>query len=198
MSYTLYYPQQAEALYEALKGDAFYHKLEASLPSNSAREKMLAYLDYSMTEAEKYGELFISTEKTYGASVWSKPLTSEKKSVLKTAKRNFLKKHLGDNSLEVYDAIVKSMSSTTSQCVGDDFWYLSILGLSPKFQGQGLGSFFLQEALEEMDRRQVSSYLETFTPRNRSFYEKFDYREVASFLEPVTHAKYWVMTRTPR
>ena len=60
MSYTFAYRGYAEALYEALKEDAFYQTMEDSVDQQKdAKEAMLKYLDYSISESRKFGELYI-------------------------------------------------------------------------------------------------------------------------------------------
>jgi GNAT superfamily N-acetyltransferase len=76
-------------------------------------------------------------------------------------------------------------------------WYLSIIGLAPEFQNRGLGGGLVKPVLEKADALGVPSYLETFNPRNRSFYTRLGYQEAASFVEPVTGSEYWIMIREP-
>lgn len=41
----------------------------------------------------------------------------------------------------------------------------------------------------------VPTYLETFAPRNLTFYQCLGYEAIDSFVEPVSNARYWIMDR---
>ena len=74
--YTYKYKELASALYEALIPDPFYIELLRDIPGGKPekQEILMRYMDYSMTEAEKYGQLTIAGNIPYGAAIWSKPL----------------------------------------------------------------------------------------------------------------------------
>ncbi|MCI0517425.1 MAG: hypothetical protein L0Y45_06300, partial [Woeseiaceae bacterium] len=76
MNYTCRYPAAARALYEALAEDHFYRTLAlaASDDPETAQEAMIRYLDYSMIEAEEYGQLVLPADSSSGAAIWNKPL----------------------------------------------------------------------------------------------------------------------------
>lgn len=79
--------------------------------------------------------------------------------------------------------------------IEENVWYLSILGVLPAFQGQGLGDGLVESILEKTDQLAVSTYLETFNPRNITFYNRMGYRVATRFDEPVTDADYRLLTR---
>ena len=81
--------------------------------------------------------------------------------------------------------------------VDDDAWYLSIVAVAPAAQGQGLGRKLLEPMIAEADRVSATCYLETFSPRNLSFYERLGFAARARFAEPTTGADYVVMVRYP-
>jgi len=60
---------------------------------------------------------------------------------------------------------------------------------------QGLGSELVRPILEESDGLGIPTYLETFSPRNKSFYMRLGYEEAASIYEPTTKSKYSIMKR---
>jgi len=195
MEYQFAYRNHAQALYEALQVDAFYTTLEKSMPNGSAREAMLRYLDYSIREGEQYGAVVVPADHEYGISVWSKPLAADAEARKHQQKQQFLQTYMGRASLDTYNAIVEYMSAASGKVVNGDFWYLSIVGIIPEQQGKGLGAELLERVLSETDRLQAPTYLETFTPRNVAFYNRFGYRSVAAVDEPTTGAAYQVLVR---
>ncbi|SEP11874.1 Acetyltransferase (GNAT) family protein [Mucilaginibacter sp. OK283] len=194
--YTLKYKEFSEALYQALEADPFYIALLRFIPGNDEKQDaLIKYLDYSMYEAKEYGLLFIRGEHRYGAAIWSKPLNADVELAKHQYKKEFLKTNLGNDALDTYLQITNFMSSNLKGLISDDAWYLSIVGIKPEFQGKGLGAQLINEVLKETDKLGLPTYLETFTPRNISFYNRLGYQAAASFLEPVTSATYWVLVR---
>ena len=199
MIYQFAYREIAEALTSALSEDAFYITVGKGVSDDPAeqREGMVRYMDYSMKEAERYGELILPGGKTFGASIWSRPVDAATARKISEEKKAFLREHLGAESLRRYVEITGFMSQAAQGLIPGDSWYLSILGVAPEFQGQGLGESLVRPVLDRTDSLQVPTCMETFTPRNKGFYRRLGYRDLASFLEPVTNTEYWIMLREP-
>jgi GNAT superfamily N-acetyltransferase len=197
MNYTCRYPAVAGVLRDALADDDFYRTLEsaASPDAESARLAMIRYLDYSIIEAEEYGQLCFPADRSAGAAVWSKPLEPAIQKSLSAQKRAFIAEHMGEGCCKVYEAITAFMHSHTMTVVDAGCWYLSIIGISPALQGHGIGGELMKAVLEQTDRAGISTFLETFTPRNEPFYSRLGYVNRARFLEPTTGARYAVMWR---
>lgn len=195
-TYAFKYRPFAKALYHALVDDGFYTTLERSVNNPTvAREAMFRYLDYSMREAEQYGELHIPAAQPVGASIWAKPLAPAAAESMKTAKLQFLREHMGVASEHTYCDIVAFMSAQTRELVDERCWYLSILGILPAYQNRGFGANLVTPVLEITDRLGVPTYLETFTPRNEPFYQRLGYTRTDSFFEPTIGTSYAVMIR---
>lgn len=197
--YFFKYRALSEALYDALTEDAFYLAMESSVSGRAdrRREAMLRYYDYSMREARRYGTLYRPNGNAFGASLWSKPVDEELSKQMADQKKAFLRIHMGDASLAKYAQITGCMAEQTSTVVPPDSWYLSIVGIAPAFQGQGLGGTLIQPVLERTNELGCHTYLESFTPRNMAFYQRLGFQEAAVFDEPGTSAPYWVMVREP-
>ena len=199
MNYTFEYRELSETLYDALIDDAFYITMEGSVTGAPVqrREAMLRYYDFSMKEARKYGQLETPNGKAFGAAIWSRPINPDLVEQMAAEKKAFLFEQMGDASLETYARITAAMAQQTGTVVPPDSWYLSILGIAPVFQGQGLGGTLVRPTLDRTDERGHHTYLETYTPRNIRFYERLGFQEAGSFHEPGTNARYWVMVREP-
>ena len=196
MEYQFAYRQYAEALCDALVEDAFYITLEQSVSAcDNPREKLLRYLDYSMVEARDDGTLYFPQAHQYGVAVWSKPLPPERAAQQKQAKREFLQRHMGAANAARYDDISNFMSAQSDSLVGPSAWYLSIVGVLPAYQNQGLGAALIRPVLELADAAAVPTFLETFTPRNEPFYQRLGYHVAGSFFEPTIGASYSLMLR---
>ncbi len=199
MSYDFTYRKTAEALQAALRDDPFFSTMERSVSSDTdkAKEAMVRYMDYSMVEAKKYGALYLPEGKTYGASVWSKPLNEPLARQKSADKKAFILAQMGKASLKTYTDIVTFMSEQAAGCLPENIWYLSILDIAPAFQGQGFGKNLVETIIDHADGMGIPTYLETYTPQNKTFYNRLGYREMGTIPEPVTGAEYAIMIREP-
>ena len=109
----------------------------------------------------------------------------------------FLDACMGAASRTTYTRITANMHQKTGPVIPPGSWYLSIVGIAPPFQGQGLGETLIRPMLERTDRRGCHTYLETFTERNKTFYARLGFEDAGRFDEPETGARYWVMLRRP-
>ena len=75
--------------------------------------------------------------------------------------------------------------------------YLSVLGVDPPRQGQGVGSRLIAPGLELCDREGVPAYLETARERNVVFYERHGFRVMRDLRLP-RGPTVWLMWRDPR
>lgn len=189
----------SRALYLALGNDPFYAILENSVADRSiSTQAMLAYYDYSILEADHYGLVFRPDHEPAGLSLWSLPLSRTESARKAEQKKSAILAAMGEACLQTYLDITGFMAVSAQPLVSDRDWYLSIVGILPEYQGQGLGESLVRPVLVRADRAGVATYLETFTSRNMSFYRRLGYNEAGSFVEPVTGSRYWLMTRPPR
>ncbi|MCP4470737.1 MAG: GNAT family N-acetyltransferase [Gammaproteobacteria bacterium] len=194
--YRFAYREHARALYHTLGEDAFYITMEQSVSEENAQyEALLRYLDYSMVEADEYGLLHFPETQRQGVAIWLQPLAIENEARKKRAKFDFLHRHMGAASASTYNDIVDFMSARSDALIDTSAWYLSIVGIFPAFQNQGLGNSLIGATLEQADRTGVTTFLETFTPRNEPFYRRLGYRVVARLFEPTIAANYSLMVR---
>lgn len=154
-----------------------------------------AYFEYSLAEAQRTGRCVVADNPQWGASAWLLPRASELGASESAAKASFVAATLGPRGHSNYRRIMEFMGPRASDLVPPGAWYLSIIGIEPAAQGQGVGARLLEPTLAEADAVGAVCYLETFSPRNVRFYERLRFRSVASHLEPCTGAPYVIMLR---
>ena len=76
-------------------------------------------------------------------------------------------------------------------------WYLSMIGVDPSRQGQGLGSALLKAGLARCDAEGLPAYLESSSPRNVPLYERHGF-EVIGLIKPGDHPGLIPMYRPAR
>jgi ribosomal protein S18 acetylase RimI-like enzyme len=77
-------------------------------------------------------------------------------------------------------------------------YYLFLLGVEPRCQGQGVGSSLLQPVLAQCAAEGMPAFLETANPRNLPLYEHHGFRVRAEFTVPHGGPLTWLMWRDPR
>lgn len=65
-------------------------------------------------------------------------------------------------------------------------WYLSMIGVDPSRQGQGLGSALLKAGLARCDAEGLPAYLESSSPKNVPLYERHGF-EAIGLIKPGDH-----------
>ncbi|MDO9223517.1 MAG: GNAT family N-acetyltransferase [Caulobacter sp.] len=76
-------------------------------------------------------------------------------------------------------------------------WYLSMIGVDPSRQGQGLGAALLKAGLQRCDADGLPAYLESSSPRNVPLYERHGF-EVMGLIKPGDHPGLIPMYRAAR
>jgi GNAT superfamily N-acetyltransferase len=183
----------------ALENDPFYRSICTACVHDAIRRRavLAQYFAYSIQEGRDIGRCVHLADRARGVAVWLLPQAPDVQSRAAHNKRVFLETTLPAEGGANYYRIVNFMSTKAAGVVDDDAWYLSIVAVDPAAHGRGLGRKLLEPTLAEADRVSATCYLETFSPRSLSFYERLGFAAEAWFAEPTTGADYAVMVRYP-
>jgi GNAT superfamily N-acetyltransferase len=192
-------PVVVNALVESLRHDPFYLAITEGHGADEAlrSEALGRYFDYSMSEGARVGRCIQSIDDAPAAAVWLLPLSSELAAAEASAKAAFIKSALEPKGADNYHRIVEFMASRSRSIVSSAAWYLSIVGVAPSAQGQGVGGKLIRATLAEADQAGAPSFVETFSQRNVNLYERLGFSVAASYEEPITRSQYWIMQRAP-
>jgi GNAT superfamily N-acetyltransferase len=144
------------------------------------------------------GRLVVWPDQAVGAAVWLLPAEASVYDAEAKAKAEFLAAVLGTTGWDAYQRIIDFMRPRALASVAKSAWYLSIVGVTPSAQGQGIGRRLIEPTLAEADDAGVDCYLETFGSRNPRFYQRLGFSAVESHAEPVTGATYTIMRRSSK
>jgi GNAT superfamily N-acetyltransferase len=187
------------ALVDSLRHDPFYVAITQQFRNDEGRRRraLARYFDYSMSEGVRIGRLVVWPDASVGAAVWLLPTETSTYNAELEAKSEFLEECIGTSSRDVYARIMEFMVPRASAAVDSSSWYLSIVGVAPSSQGQGIGARLLEPTLREADKAGVDCYLETFDHRNPRFYQRLGFSTIGTHEEPVTGSPYTIMRRRP-
>jgi ribosomal protein S18 acetylase RimI-like enzyme len=144
----------------------------------------------------KYGEVYASSAKIEGVSAWLPPgkapfggwqiIRSVPFSVLFRFGRQ------GASRMQAYGRYVDNLHR---KLVPYPHWYLQIIGVDPKYQGQGFSSRLVRPVLERIDRERMPCFLETNTGKNVAIYRRFGFEVVSEDKMPGTEVTSFAMLR---
>ncbi len=92
--------------------------------------------------------------------------------------------------------VLRGMHEVEKRHPKSPHYYLSILGVDPPRQGEGLGTALLAPMLRLCDQEGVGAYLETGTERNVRFYSRHGFRVTDEIPMPKGPCM-WLMWRDP-
>jgi GNAT superfamily N-acetyltransferase len=74
-------------------------------------------------------------------------------------------------------------------------WYLGLLAVDPRHQGEGYASALLRPVLARLRDQRLPCYLETHRQENVEMYEHFGFLVLEALELPATHVRQWCMLK---
>jgi GNAT superfamily N-acetyltransferase len=152
----------------------------------------------TLIDALPFGAVHVATDSSgvIGAASWlppeGYPIPPRRQAIL-FARMAMLFHHA---PTRVADSM-RYLSATDREHPKDLCWYLGLLGVDPRHQGEGVGARLVDHTLERLDREGLPAYLETDKESNLAWYarRRFELRET---LHPVRSGPpVWTMWRAP-
>jgi len=127
-----------------------------------------------------------------GVAVWQPPMAEDP-----TPDLEELKKRFGLEACRRFVAY-RHLEHVRSQAMAErPHWHLSVLGVRPGSQGQGIGSALLTPGLRKADQQGLPCYLATFVADDVLFYEHRGFELIAAGLHLESRIPIWAMKREP-
>lgn len=116
-----------------------------------------------------------------GTALWLPPgVGSDEETMMK-----LFAEHTDDHKKEEMQVVFEHMDQFHPT---EPHWYLPMIGVDPLYQGAGIGSALMTEALKAVDRDGLIAYLESSNPRNIPLYQRHGFEvigEIQSGSSPV-------------
>jgi GNAT superfamily N-acetyltransferase len=74
-------------------------------------------------------------------------------------------------------------------------WYLSIIAINPVYQGMGFSRILLSSMFSQIDKQNISYFLDTNNKENIPIYKRFGFRILEEYQIPDTNVINWAMIR---
>jgi GNAT superfamily N-acetyltransferase len=184
-------------LAEAFFADPFY---QYAFPDPEERRRLLPwYLTASIREGFLLNSVYTTSGQVKGVAVWTPPGFQER--TPERARQSGLDQMSTQFGLDAYHrftSVIDHLAIFSAQVIPQTHWYLSLIGVSPTSQGQGIGGALFAPVLQQADNEGIVCFLETFEAKNLSFYRRHAFQVAATGIEPLSQLRFWTMRRDPR
>lgn len=134
-------------------------------------DRITRLMDYSFNVCNEFGEVWISDDQQACALIL---FPDKKRSSFRTLLWD-IKLALSVIGLDRVSAVLKREAMIKANHPKESIAYLWFIGVNPQLQGKGVGSAFIQEVIQECERKKRPIYLETSMEKNLPFYKKFGF-----------------------
>ena len=114
----------------------------------------------------------ICTDNLSGVAIWLPPGVTADEEAIAAA----LEPSENANTKDMEELSKQSKS----YCPDTPYWYLSMIGVDPKYQRQGLGKELMTHSCEILDSQGAPAYLESSNPENVSLYMRHGFEVLGS------------------
>ena len=171
------------------------------LPEDTTvKQRALKHLSKAFLNfGQLYGHTYTTADEPRGVAIWLPPEASQitflqlRKTVTSGLITSFL--YLRWTRIVDFISLVNTEIQLHNKLCPEPHWYLGMLGVSPKCQGQGIGGKLLQPVLARADREKMPCYLETTTAPAVRFYQRHGFEVVHKGM--FVNREYWSMKRCP-
>jgi ribosomal protein S18 acetylase RimI-like enzyme len=173
----------------------FYADSIANFRTTSPAE-ILGHFSAFIRYGYLFGGVYTTSGNPDGTAVWFRPgeteLTSDR---IEQAGLDRAPDVLGAAAWARFNSVCDYVERLHPKEVPEPHWYLPLLGVDPRLQGQGAGSALLRLILDRADKDGLSAYLWTAKARNVPFYQRHGFEVLTEGVEPTSGIRFWTMRR---
>lgn len=169
------------------------------LKGQEEEKKVVYVFEFLIRYGLKYGRVYADSSAINGAGVWlATPNTNMniwqllRSGVIKLGVKLGIKTGM---KMDQIFSIIKE--DRKKRMENQPYVYLSLLGVEPAKQGQGIGTKLVKKMIEHLPN-DIPIYLETETEQNVHYYEKFDFEVVKKVYLPKVDLPMWEMVKWKR
>ena len=166
-------------------------------PDPESRERNVRwYLGATARACIALGGAYVTNGSMAGVALWIPRGREFDEEILRESGLSERAEVFGAETEARYAILGRAFGEAHQQIVPEPHHYLTILGVDPDRQGQGIGGALLRPFLAEADRDGVVCYVETTRARNVPFYERHGF--VVADERNVEGVPFWTFRREPK
>lgn len=186
----------SKILARAFNDDPIFRYFAREEPARINAIKLLAKT--ALRYGQSYNHIYTTTNDLKGIAVWIPPGKSPLNDLrLLRLGLYALPFKLRLSRLRQLISLFLTIEEHHQYDIPQPHWYLFMLGVSPAYQRQGIGSLLLQPIIKQADREGLPCYLETSTEGGVRFYQRLGFEVVRTGGIP-KELKFWTMQRSPQ
>ncbi|MHC9543247.1 MAG: GNAT family N-acetyltransferase [Vulcanimicrobiota bacterium] len=189
--------QAARVLARSFQDDILMHFMFPDVEERKKHAKH--FFEFIVRYGVLFGDIYAVSRDIEGVAAWLSSKTAEfpVSNMEKAGVSEFIS-HAGPEAGERMKLFTEFLRFTREEIVPYPHYAFWILGVLPEHQRKGYASTLIRLKVEEFDRDDITSYLETQTLENASLYERFDFRTVKTVPIPHSDRLLYCMVRKPR
>lgn len=190
-------PKAAKILKNAFKDDTLWKSVFKDIPNEEKKRK--AFFEMPLRQGFSYGKVITTSENLEGIGVIL-PNTRVRATFWNIIRSGALKAvmTLGSDLGKKLGTVFTPMMIDQFMNMGKrSYYYISILGVDPTYQGKGYGGQILKALIEKSNEDKMPLYLETQSENNVAFYEKYGFKVLKKITLPLVDHPMWEMVREP-
>ncbi|MFX0001353.1 MAG: hypothetical protein ACFE9Q_14400 [Candidatus Hodarchaeota archaeon] len=144
----------------------------------------------------KYGIVHATSHNLEGIAVWfpsNKAKITPWMGLLNGGLSYFFK--LGRKTIKKQNNLYNYVHSKRKEHLPLNYWYLSIIGINPLYQGKGFSRVLFNSMFNQIDEQELPCFLDTNNKKNLLIYKRFGFRIVEEYQIPETNVINWAMIR---
>lgn len=170
------------------------------LPDPAARERLGPTLARAVVRFTlRCGAPLVTAGEVRGVALWfppdAPPPTREE---LEETGIAAVPEQIGSAAWARFKRLLDHLDALHPQMAPEPHWYLTMLGVDPVWQRQGIGEALMQPVFDQADRDGVACYLESPTAENTRYYSRRGFSVVGETNVPDSPMHIWMMRRDPR
>jgi ribosomal protein S18 acetylase RimI-like enzyme len=104
---------------------------------------------------------------------------------------------IGPDAWARLQLLMTHLDACHPQFAPEPHWYLTMLGVDPAWQRQGIGEALMRPVFDQADQDGIPCYLEAPTKDNALYYQRRGFRVVGEADIPTSDVHIWFMHREP-
>jgi len=166
-------------------------------PDSTEREnKLPSMMELLLRIGIKYGIVHTTSPKLEGIAVWfpsNKAKVTTWMGLLNGGISYFFK--LGSKAVKKQNRFYNYVNSVHERLMPSHHWYLSIIGINPKYQGRGLSRVLFGSIFNQIDNQNIPCFLDTNNEKNIWIFKRFGFKILKEYEIPDTNIVNWAMIR---
>ena len=160
------------------------------------KRKLRLMMELLIRIGMKYGVVHATSLELEGIAIWfpsNKAKITPLMGLLNGGFSYFFK--LGSKAVRKQNRIYNYIYSKHKKLLPSYHWYLSIIAINPVYQGMGFSRILLNSMFNQIDKQNISYFLDTNNKENISIYKRFGFRILEEYQIPDTRIINWAMRR---